>query len=1191
MNHDLMYFNPLSIAIEGTNLIEASAGTGKTYGIAALFARLVVLEEKMPSRLLVLTFSKAATAELKNRLRARLQQILAILQTTNNADLIKQEPFLIDLFKLISQREESQEMLITRLQAAINEFDSAGIYTIHGFCKSVLSDEAFLCHSPFNIETENNQSRLIEQAAEDFWREQVSYDVDKARLCFIKQAHPHKMLQEIYRYINQRDLITHIEKEDWQAQEIHVQTAWEKVREGYHPIDASTVACALDNIQNSASKNTKAWIANNLKISKLSKITSNYEYLFWQIWPSLNGKIYQLPSYTRLFETLTQMLQDNLPIDTLLLDPKNIERLCNLSAEILNKGCKKNHTINENLLNDIRILADFGEAFSQLHIQQNHAIDNLRCQMIDFIHTALDDAKKYSNQRSFDDLMLDVHRALPSSSSPLARKLAQQWDVLLVDEFQDTDSTQYAIFKTAFADNGIPLFLVGDPKQAIYRFRGADIHTYLQVAKEENIKRFTLAVNYRSHAKIMAALAAFFAREHPFVYDKIAYAPVRANREQSALNPVWPAVQILCAQATDDAKATTCADHIAMQLNVAAQGKQQYQGRPLIGGDIAVLVQSNRQATLVAKALRERNLSGVMIQRESVFSSDEAQVLLALLRFWINPQQAGLLRFVFAGLFAYSAQEIDKINQNEAQMTQFWRWAAESVHIWQKNGIFSAWQYFNEKTALESRLITFRAERTLTNLNQLLEILAKEESQLFGIHALVLYLEQSIIDEKKNKENNQLRLDSDENLISIMTIHTAKGLQFPIVYCPFADKKPHQHNSALQKVHLSSQTHLLAKQQIDKPAKTLIEADHLSEGLRLLYVALTRACDALVLCIENRKAKPDAPFDFLLGMEEKQNTWEKWQEWHQQSNIDNEIKLCEDLPANTVAQHNQSTQALLQAASLTRTYFQAEYTTSFSALATFNEHAQEEQLPIDMAEQNSLPLPQEDESNTIFSFPRGTRCGLCWHEMIERFDFLRTAEEQSTLVGDTLNKYQFDAQIWTDTLLPMLNTLRHIQLHQQACLKDIPSRQRLPEMGFLLHNPPLANAKLRKKLAQKLPTKVGKSLRDFAFVGQQKWLNGFIDLVCIDSQSNIYIIDYKSNYLGSSYKDYHPNALNNAMVEHHYAVQAAIYAFAVKQFLNQRGMDDFHLHIRYLFLRGLQENSDNGIWSWDLHSSDFGCSE
>lgn len=225
-------FNPLTIPTKGTHLIEASAGTGKTYGIAALFTRWVVLEQKPVGRILVLTFTDAAAAELKLRLRARLAQVLYILQ--NRADgqvqkTVAAESFLRDLLAALDKTGGTDAEHILRLQAALTEFDTAGIYTIHGFCRSVLADEAFLCGAPFSLSLENRQTEEIQRLTDDFWRREIAGDAAMARLAVGEKLKPDNMVKDLQKSVGTRYRVE-MPKENYAAAQQDLNAAWESLQ-------------------------------------------------------------------------------------------------------------------------------------------------------------------------------------------------------------------------------------------------------------------------------------------------------------------------------------------------------------------------------------------------------------------------------------------------------------------------------------------------------------------------------------------------------------------------------------------------------------------------------------------------------------------------------------------------------------------------------------------------------------------------------------------------------------------------------------------------------------------------------------------------------------------------------------------------------------------------------------------------
>ncbi len=257
-------FDPLRVPIHGTNLIEASAGTGKTWGIAALFTRLVLLEQLPVEQILVVTFTNAATSELKNRLRERLEEALDSLTGRPEAA----DDFLQQLITEAEQKEP-RERLVLRLKTALSQFDSAAIYTIHGFCQRLLRDYAFYCQAPFDTELSDQSDSQLRTAAEDFWRRRVSHDAQTAQLVFKHKQTPQKMLDAVRSYLN-RPLLN-----------------WRRP-----PSDSLTQA--QQNLR-------QQWQA---VCDSLDEI----EQTFWRIHPSLSGTSFRLSTYQNKFAGLREAL-------------------------------------------------------------------------------------------------------------------------------------------------------------------------------------------------------------------------------------------------------------------------------------------------------------------------------------------------------------------------------------------------------------------------------------------------------------------------------------------------------------------------------------------------------------------------------------------------------------------------------------------------------------------------------------------------------------------------------------------------------------------------------------------------------------------------------------------------------------------------------------------------------------------
>ncbi len=1201
-NAPIPAFDPLSIAISGTNLIEASAGTGKTYGIAALFTRLVVLEQMPVESILTVTFTKAATAELKTRLRARLDEVLQALESVEDTDNLSDDlaaycrdnhPGDVFLTGLLKQAlvQESRARLIVRLKAAIGQFDNAAIYTIHGFCQRILRDYAFLCRAPMDVElTEDNRDRLL-IPAQDFWRDRIVNNPILAKLVFERRQTPQTMLAAIQKFVSRPYLVFRRPETDLVAAQENFRKTWEKVR------------------------------------SKLDAL----EETFWRIRPILDGNSYREKTFKTVFLELQSASQsDALPS----FSKTTAEKLPMFAVEALASKIKKGNTPDAAAFADLQILENLGKDSAAITQAEEETLTLLHLDLLDHLNASLNEQKKSKRERGFDDLLLDVYDALTDNpqADSLAQAVAQNWRIALIDEFQDTDPLQYEIFRKIFISQNKPLFLVGDPKQAIYSFRGADIYAYLQAAADAQ-HGYTLATNYRSHAKLINGIGALFrCKNRPFVLDGIDYTEVGAARSESRLSPPRTGIQIRWLNGKDDEvlnkdilrrrASEYCADEIAHTLNEATEGRLKFKDRPVVSGDIAVLVRTFNEGVMVAKALKTRGIQSVLLSRESVFTTPEALALAALLDYWLNPGQIGSLRFVLSGtLFNYDAQALYQLNRNEAELLNWINTAAESVAIWRKSGIYAALQHFSSLHGIETGLLARGDERGLTNFHQLLECLSEEEGQSLSPAALHQWLNDqiSLAQDRSVGESGLLRLESDEALVKIVTMHASKGLQYPLVYCPFVwdakDMKP----ADWQILHTADHTtQLLAKSQLNEEDCIHLADEEMAERLRLLYVALTRAEEQLILYAAHCGDTADSPFAYLLEGSADSNRADTRQAYDQERKANKalgelqmlknnwlrflnnppehtDFSFSEDAPQPAAAQNRHLSDDLYQAAVIPARGFQFIRHTSFTGLSrqvkTRDDEREELQPALDPAEtaaeterssETALPVSDDLPNTDIHHFPRGANAGVCLHEMLEKFDFAQSTESQSSLIAETLTRYGLDL-LWTDAVKQMLDTCRKTRLVAQS-LSEIPPERRLPEMGFTLYTEDFKLHDLRRWFAREnssLPPECIEAAERLDFQDIQGFLNGFIDMVCQDSDDLVYIIDYKSNHLGDSAEAYTQQAMNEAVADHHYYLQALIYAIAVARYFKLRGKPLPKIAIRYLFLRGL-DGTDNGIWQWDL---------
>ncbi|WP_037587550.1 exodeoxyribonuclease V subunit beta [Stenoxybacter acetivorans] len=1180
-------FNPLTLPLNGNILIEASAGTGKTYNIAALFARLILLEKMTVDRVLVVTFTKAATAELKIRLRSRLNEALLALRSQRDDGKPPEDDFLRDLL-LQALSKESSEKLILRLQAAISQFDQAAIYTIHGFCQRVLTDYAFWCQTPFDTETAEPNPQLLLTFAQDYWRSHISDDPLLAALVIRNKLTPHTVIEQLGKWVNRTEL--------------HPRTP---------PLaDLASLQKRVNDI----------WQSIHNRLPEM-------ETVFWQIYPKLSGTKFKEKTYQSVFAQLRTAAECCRDGDNIMRlrrlhndlgeTPDKCPRLTTFDTEYLRTNTKKNNVLNDTDLDRLAPLSAFADACRALMETEEHAAIRLQLDCFEYVHQQQAQHKQHSRQRSFDDLLNDTAQAL-SDHNPhhhlLAQALAAQWQIALLDEFQDTDPLQYRIFQTAFSAQNRPLLMVGDPKQAIYGFRGADIHAYLQAAADTPIEqRYTLNTNYRSHEALIQSVSYLFSGSpKPFVLDGIPYPPIHASRTQSRLTPNSAAFRIRWLNSSDEKSnkdvlrrraADWCAAEIAAQMAQSLSGSlnitdEQGNTRPIAAGDIAVLVRKHSESRLMAHALKQHGIVSVSLNNQSVFDTEHARLMAALLTFLQNPQKTDLLRFILGSpLYAFNAAALQQLNHNDTAIDTWIQRGAATRECWQKNGIYAALQQFAAASDLEHSLLQRRDERGITNFWQLAELLSDTEQTITVPQALINWLNRQITDHTRpNGENTMLRLESDEQLVKIVTMHAAKGLEYPIVYCPFAwDADSNSQTWSI--VHQHQQTELIHKNLLSTDDTAHQTTEQLSESLRLYYVALTRAREQITLYAADSSAAKNNALIYLITNGKLADDISKtaiqttWQDCLNQAPQTTDFAWFTDAPAAAASFSPPPAKQTYQANALPHRRFQFIRQTSFTALSRSHNSGEAMNPDIDAAEiteSADTPVFRQPENQApetaLLGFARGMNAGVCLHALLEETDFSHNAADQVHRYPPLLAQYGF-ADTHAEIFIPMIEAVRQCRLSANSCLANIPTKQRLAEMGFTLHLHDFSVSQLQHWFANtphRLPENIVQTAHLLDFDTVNGFLNGFIDLSCQDHDGNVYVIDYKSNYLGSRLADYHTEAMNHEVAKHHYYLQALIYAIALARHLQLKNALPDSIQVRYLFLRGLSEHRQEGIWCWDI---------
>ncbi|WP_147693565.1 exodeoxyribonuclease V subunit beta [Vogesella mureinivorans] len=1160
----------LNCPLSGINLIEASAGTGKTWTIAALYTRLLL--EDAPDgtppptldRLLVVTYTKAATAELRERLRRRLVELQQVLDGGATGD-----PFL----QAMAHRLAAGDMPLAqqRLRAAINDFDAAAIYTIHGFCQRVLTDAAFDSGQTFAAELATDNHADLQQLADDFWRTHIVAQPALAQVLAENGDTPDAWLAEVRPYLSKPYLRTpSIDSAALLAAREAAAAAWAPLQ-----ADSATLAegCTL------------VLAAEGLK-------QTSYK-----------------PAQCQRYVRLLQMLAADASLPQ--LSSTQAKDLARLGQSQLDKGVNKGHSAPQHRL--FALVDGWLAAWDSYSRQLAQNIAGLKLAMIAWIDQHAVAQRRATRSRGFDDLLTDLATALddPEHGARLAARIAADFAIALIDEFQDTDPLQYRIFRRAFVQQARPVFMVGDPKQAIYSFRGADIFAYLSARDDAPAdKQYTLLTNRRSQPPLVAAVSQLFDRPQPFLLDGIDYPQVDAAPSGGSTLHVADddgALTVLAFPASDSDKgvnkaeatqyaAEATAHEIARLLALARQDKAQLEKggsrRPLAGGDMAVLVATHRQGDAVRDALAARGVKAVALTQESVFASHEAAELLALLRAWAEPASETRLKVLCATtLLGLDAAQLLQLAEDEAA------WEARLVanhddhKQWQQRGFMAAWRGFMAREGVAARLLPLPdGERRLTNLGHLAELLQQEAERIAGQAPLLAWFEAAVASPPAGEEA-LLRLESDAELVKIVTIHTSKGLQYPLVFCPFLwDGALERRDTTFWRYRDGGESWLAPGELVSDAARDAARSEILAEKLRLLYVALTRAEHRQYIVWGHVQKMQTAALSWLLHGRHAANLASL------EDTPLSDAAISADLAAYARSQpgavHCRSvnvamnTLPALQADSFTpqlatvrRRLRTPWWVSSFSSL-TRHLHGGGAAQAGEVPDHDHGPLQDVAAAEQLadrFAFPRGARAGTCLHDMFERVDFTRP-QGWPQVVAEALQRHGFDAQ-WQDAALAMLQSAIQAELAPGVRLAEVPPARRRVEMEFTLPANGLNLAALQAVLchpAHGLAAPLREAAAKLSFERVQGYLKGFIDLVFIADDA-LWLVDYKSNHLGDSYADYGTPQLAASIAREHYYLQYLIYCVALRRYIAQRAPQLRLGGVRYLYLRGI-DGSGQGVW-------------
>jgi exodeoxyribonuclease V beta subunit len=1171
--NDVHVLNPETLALEGLGLIEASAGTGKTYTLAALYLRLLLglagpkesCGDLGVENLLVVTFTEAATQELRDRIRQRIREARWAFLTGQS-----QDPFLQSLLEQCDQHEAQAQ----RLDEAASAMDQASVFTIHGFCQRMLKQHAFESGSTFNVELTTDDQALVRQAVLDTWRA-IVYPLSDALADEVLSVFktPDDLLASLSSLIKTEGL-----KVEPDLSHVDLDTAWQGF---FEQKDALRTA----------------WLSG---VADLPDILLAAE---------MNGRVYQKARLANWIESVTAFLQGE--SDTA---PSQLDRFSNEIVEAnTKKGSPPNHAI-----------FDAVDAYFKAVVPIKEII---QCKALNKVRTALELEKQRHKVMGFDDLLGNLAKALNARDGErLAHAIRQQYPVALIDEFQDTDPLQYRIFSRLYAgspESQTALFMIGDPKQSIYAFRGGDIFTYM-MARREVQAHYTLDTNWRSTTAMVSGVNALFEQSRaPFMYpDDIPFLQVKAagKADQKPLThsgKVLPAINAWFVEEPIKSKAyfTLMAANTAHQISsLLSDERYDLEGRHVQPDDIAVLVRDRNEARYVQSALANVNVACVYLSnRQSVFDTQEARELLYLLQAIQDPADERKLRTAIAsGLFAMSVSELDQVLNDEVAWEALVDEFIEYQALWLKIGVLPMIHHLLDLRSINTRLLAEpEGERRLTDLLHLAELLQTASQNLEGEMGLLRWFMEHIAHPNVNADEQQMRLESERKRVTIITIHKSKGLEYNIVFLPFISRHRAAKSGIFHDESGSSVYHLSP----DEEALKKIDQERLAEDVRLLYVALTRPVHACYLgiadiCYGNAK-KPDSiqsALGYLL-----MHTLESYQQNPKegiQSLRDGLTKLQNEAPVGTwqidpppfngedptdqmelslfeeeVDVTSPEGQARPFRGSVERNWRVTSYSGLSKVLASesassIHEPITDQKMDVEVLDEREHDLmsskdADEAECWDIHHFPKGATAGTFLHSLFEEVSFSHPDwDALAEWLTHQLPISGFDSQ-WQQPLMPYLKEALLTPLAPLSfSLSDISDQDRKVEMEFVLPFKPLHVASVNRLLRQYDP--LAQRARALKFDTVQGMLKGFIDLT-FRFNGQYFVLDYKSNYLGEDATSYTQAAMQEAMVDHRYDFQYVLYTLALHRLLKVRLPEyDYDRDVGgvvYLFLRGLDRES------------------
>ena len=1149
--------------LPGINLIEANAGTGKTYTIAMLFVRFIVEHGFLIDQLLVVTFTHAAAAELKERIRLRLTEIYHSIASDKTG---------LDETTLswLQGLELEEAVVLQRLKIALLGFDQSAVFTIHGFCYKTLQEFAVESKQLFELDLIGDSRIIRQQLADDFWRQTIyPLEPQDAALLTTRYANPTTLLASI-KGVGQR-VTVHPET---QPLAFYLEQASAVKEEFTHQFETFT--------------------------GRLSEAVS--EHLF--------KRSFQI-AFSTHYNAISQWLNEGgltFPVDALnfMSCPGVLEGLNGQKFR-----ATKAHT---GLERKTEYLVSTGINFcviEKLLAISHCASIALRGLLIDYIRDKEDGVLQSAQLASFDCLISRLADLMVNEDGAILKKALQsRYQVALIDEFQDTDQQQWNIFSQLCAQKKQFLYLIGDPKQAIYKFRGADVFSYFSAAKLAH-HRYTLTDNWRSSPLMVGAVNTLFeSLENVFLLEGLSYQPCDAALSEQdncfklahALLPGMVMWQLspdegnnsgfLKSSYAQEQISIAVINEIIRLLMPGSAYRRVVNGRLeiLTPKDIAILVRTNSQAIDYQNSLREAGIPSVLTSAKSVFETAEANDFYMLLRAISQPNNTGLLKqFLTVAWLNVSAPELLSIVEDDSLMGFWVSRLSEYYQLWERRGLLAMTYKLLVQEKIAGKLSKWPAfERKMSNIMQVAELVQEAEIQeSLNINGTLGWLQQSI-NSPQYSEQELLRLENDEPAINILTVHRAKGLEFSVVFCPVLwqqDQHVQKENSVIQCHEDNLMVADLGSEQFEERKQLALE-ESFAEDIRLSYVAMTRAklrCYIAWANVRTKESRNHSALSRLLFNPSVKQSELGDDFSRQQIDLRGLVDRHQDFFEYHSLPPDQAIRHLQEVKKLTRLKAPEECFRNLKTMWQINSYTSLSALSLGAANERPYDHAEETSKDNLLAssydpLPRGRRMGNLVHELLEKNTFAELAKHSVSVTKIEQACIRFGLSLDDPQLMPtLLRQVVRTPLDKQDDgfkLAQIDAKHCIKEMPFYLSHVSINTEHINTILGDEV---IYRPLSTKKLAG---FLTGFIDLVCV-YQGKYYLMDYKSNYLD----DYSSDSMIQAMRAHNYGLQAWIYSVVLTNFLQETIVDyrfDRHFGgVLYLFVRGMKsDKSCSGVFSF-----------